>query len=772
MRTQWIALAAGLSAAVGIAPPVDAAPIERVGHTDMAWTVTTADGGHPPDAFGGSSGGPWAGADRIWSQPGFTGSYTLRVDGDDVAAYCADFHNARSPDHAGEWSDDRSVFEGSAKALAKLSFVQWKWGGTTDPDVAAAVNLYSHFLGSPEDRSNNSGVPVPDINDNDVLDELVTVAPPHEAVGPIMDQIDRAAEAWSAAFEHDPANIALGIEVIRTDDDLQVRATSTGQVLPSGSYVATDTAEGPAMVTAGVARALRDITNGSQHSLTAGPPNSAGVPAVEPSDVTLRSQISDDRPTVGTELSDAIEISGLVGTATATVEVQLVDLTVDPDGVATPLAAETRSGLVEGVTTGFAAYEIGGDVAGHLLGYRHRLVSTTDGAPAQSWSELGIASETGRVAPLRAAVHLRKTVSSAAQERWVDAQRGAPWSHDPAAASSDPRTGAFDDASAHPGDAVPVYRAGTEIMFRYEIWLDDDSDGAVRWNGDDIVLDDAGTVDDTDDFVPVLTGGDDGDGLLEAGEVWVFGAPGTRTAVAGEEYLNTATLRPGDVADPANGRPTGEQTARRRDPAGYVVPAVSTSAADRADGDRVLDHDGGVVVDTVAYRNLVPGVEYEAVATVVDAETGEATGSGGTTTFTPSSSEGTVEVVIEVAPDPSTGVAPSGAAVVFETVSVVATGAVVATHADLADAAQTFEILPAPIPTTTTGPSPTTTEPTAPTAPTVPVTVPPREIPRTGDEGGHLVADLAAACFGAGSLLLGLAWWRRPDDAISNSLVP
>ena len=703
---RWRALftaALVVLAAFVSAPTVGAAPLERVGHTDMAWTVTDAQGNQPPDVFGGAGRRPWAGQDRIWNQPGFTGAYTIVVDGREVPAYCGDFHNARSPDHRSQWVVDRDVFEGSDKALVKLSYVQWKWGATTDPDVGAALNLYTHFLGSPGDRSNSSGVPVPDINDNDILDEIVTTLPPHQAVGPIMSAMDRAAEDWSAAFGHLPSNLAVGVEIKRVDGEPTLRSVATGMALPTGSYDLGRAGGSTTAATAGVALALRDITNGSQHTLTAGQPQA--VELADASEVTLRSQISDAAPSIGATLTDAIEVVGLLGGATAEVEVQLFDLTVDPGGSAPPLAVETRDGLVNGVTTGFASFEVSTTVAGHVLGYRHRLIATSDGAPTGGWSELGIESETGRAAPLQAEVHLRKVISSRSHPTWVEAQRDAPWSHEPAAASVDPRDGSFDDGAPGPQGGTPVYAANDVISFRYELWLAASSTGAAHWNGApaDVVADDAGTSETGDDFAPVYVAGDDGDGVLEQGETWVYEAVEQRTAMAGETYINTATVPPGAIVDPASGRAIGAgsgggQTKVRQDPAGYVVPCLSTSATDRSDGDRSLDHGGGVIVDIVTYCNLVRGTEYRVDATVVDQRSGTLTEHTGSVTFTPASPDGTVEVEIIIAPDSVDGPVRASTYVVFESLRIAESNTVVATHADIDDAAQTFVVLSPPVP--------------------------------------------------------------------------
>src|SRR5699024_10799016 len=55
-------------------------------------------------------------------------------------------------------------------------------------------------------------------------------------------------------------------------------------------------------------------------------------------------------------------------------------------------------------------------------------------------------------------------------------------------------------------------------------------------------------------------------------------------------------------------------------------PALGTSAVDQADGDKLINHDGGTVVDTVKYQGLTPGEEYTVKGELMDKATGEGTG--------------------------------------------------------------------------------------------------------------------------------------------------
>jgi len=89
-----------------------------------------------------------------------------------------------------------------------------------------------------------------------------------------------------------------------------------------------------------------------------------------------------------------------------------------------------------------------------------------------------------------------------------------------------------------------------------------------------------------------------------------------------------------------------------------VAPEIGTMATDASDGDKEIEAAAGVtVVDTVAYENLVPGLEY-ALSLTVMRKTGEGTaepllGKDGapvaaTATFTPEASSGSVDVMVEL----------------------------------------------------------------------------------------------------------------------------
>ncbi|WP_052226257.1 VaFE repeat-containing surface-anchored protein [Microbacterium mangrovi] len=124
------------------------------------------------------------------------------------------------------------------------------------------------------------------------------------------------------------------------------------------------------------------------------------------------------------------------------------------------------------------------------------------------------------------------------------------------------------------------------------------------------------------------------------------------------------------------------------------APAISTTATDKADGDKELEFRGGVVKDVVAYKNLTPGTQYTMSGELMDKATGTGTGIKASKTFTPTSANGSVEIDFTV---------PAGDAgkslVAFEDLTD-ANGAV-AKHEDINSAAQTVVVDQAPTIATT-----------------------------------------------------------------------
>jgi hypothetical protein len=238
-----------------------------------------------------------------------------------------------------------------------------------------------------------------------------------------------------------------------------------------------------------------------------------------------------------------------------------------------------------------------------------------------------------------------------------------------------------------------VFKAGTAVSFLYEVWLDPTSTGVVTF-GDSttgVVTDDNGTpAESADDFQPAYVSGDDGDGVLELGEVWRYAADNVRTAVAGERYTNYSSIPSGDVHRASNVAGPAEGTSSpRRDPAGYIVPSLQTSVAAAIDGGQIISPAGGTLVDTVSYANLVPGDTVNIAGEVQHRESdGSVTATGITAiaTVTPTSATGSAEVTFTV----PVGVQP-GSYVVFESLSFA--GIVVAEHVDPDDEAQIFTVV-------------------------------------------------------------------------------
>lgn len=304
----------------------------------------------------------------------------------------------------------------------------------------------------------------------------------------------------------------------------------------------------------------------------------------------------------------------------------------------------------------------------------------------------GLPSESPQlISDVTADVHLRKTISGDGTT-WHNSQKGTTPAYDPTSAPSVPATGSHDDQLADAGDGLPVFPVGAQVSFQYEVWLDPASTGWATW-ADGItgaVTDDNGTpADSADDFAPAYVAGDDGDGFLELGEVWLYEAHNSITAKAGDNYLNYSTIPAGKVVDPTGPtRDTGLATTPRTDPAGYVVPACSTLAVNPVDQSHVLGVDGGAVHDTTTCSNLVPGVSVtvtgELQARQPDGSV-TATGIVGSSTFIPAAATATTVVVFTVPPSAS-----PGTYVVFETLSITATGKVLGGHHDPTDADQTI----------------------------------------------------------------------------------
>lgn len=125
-----------------------------------------------------------------------------------------------------------------------------------------------------------------------------------------------------------------------------------------------------------------------------------------------------------------------------------------------------------------------------------------------------------------------------------------------------------------------------------------------------------------------------------------------------------------------------------------AAPSIGTTLVDAADDDHSLAWGGGSLVDTIAYAGLTVGQEYTVAGELMRKSDGTATGITGQTTFTPTSSSGTVEVTFTV----PTGYAGE-ALVAFETLyeGDTATGTPVAEHKDIDDVNQTVTLEEQPV---------------------------------------------------------------------------
>ena len=181
------------------------------------------------------------------------------------------------------------------------------------------------------------------------------------------------------------------------------------------------------------------------------------------------------------------------------------------------------------------------------------------------------------------------------------------------------------------------------------------------------------------------------------------------------------------------------------------APVIGTSLVDAADQDRVLAWDGGTVIDTVSYQNLVPGTEVTVTGELMRKSDGSATGITGSTTFTPSEASGSVDV---------TFVVPRGYAgqtlVAFEWLytGTDTAGEPIAQHTDLTDAAQTVVVEQQP----DTAVTPVT--PTSPTGPAVPAKpgagpgASGAKLAQTGSDPVPALAVLAGVALLAGTALM------------------
>jgi hypothetical protein len=109
-------------------------------------------------------------------------------------------------------------------------------------------------------------------------------------------------------------------------------------------------------------------------------------------DLQLTSRVSASVVAVGGTVSDMVFLHGLAPNETATIALELFDLTTDPLGTGQPLHRFSRNGIGNGTTTGLAPYTVPSSLDGHEVGYRHRVETTTSGR-STPWSWLGDTTE-------------------------------------------------------------------------------------------------------------------------------------------------------------------------------------------------------------------------------------------------------------------------------------------------------------------------------------------------------------------------------------------
>lgn len=124
----------------------------------------------------------------------------------------------------------------------------------------------------------------------------------------------------------------------------------------------------------------------------------------------------------------------------------------------------------------------------------------------------------------------------------------------------------------------------------------------------------------------------------------------------------------------------------------FVNVEIGTTAKDKETGNNTVTAGKVTIVDTVAYKNLIPGLTYTVYGTAMDPETGKALVVDGkevtaSTEFTPTEADGTVDVEFEF---DASGLA--GKKIVF--FEQLKFGEVlIASHADLNDEAQTITVV-------------------------------------------------------------------------------
>jgi hypothetical protein len=178
-------------------------------------------------------------------------------------------------------------------------------------------------------------------------------------------------------------------------------------------------------------------------------------------------------------------------------------------------------------------------------------------------------------------------------------------------------------------------------------------------------------------------------------------------------------------------------------------PEIHTSAKDENDGDQTVAADSdAVIVDTVTYSNLVKGETYKVTGTLMDKETGKAVqrdGKDGTAEaeFTAEKADGSVDVTFHF----NTADLDGHSLVVFEEMTDVKSGAVIAEHKNIEDKDQTVQVEKKPEqPETPEKPeTPKEDTPSNPGNDTPQGTTSTVHSPKTGDTSNVLLWSLIAA---------------------------
>ncbi|UOR01785.1 VaFE repeat-containing surface-anchored protein [Leucobacter allii] len=175
----------------------------------------------------------------------------------------------------------------------------------------------------------------------------------------------------------------------------------------------------------------------------------------------------------------------------------------------------------------------------------------------------------------------------------------------------------------------------------------------------------------------------------------------TATGASGTGKIITVPSTPGGTATPEDHAQSmvlavpSDATTNATATVNWTVPSIGTSLVDAADGDQIVAWNGGTVTDTVAYENLIPGLQYTVAGELMRKSDGSSTGITGSRVFTPGEANGQVTVEFTI---------PEGYAgetlVAFERLyeGDDTTGTPVATHEDIEDLAQTVVVENAPVP--------------------------------------------------------------------------